>query len=207
MKKLLTLVFAFSFALLLTGCIDQKVELVVEPEEVVVNPITEVTEDVEDTNEETMDIKVYFPSEKDNENMMDCRKTDWVTRTIPKTTAVAKAALEQLFIGPTEEEITGGIVKFQWLTQDNYTNALKRVFVKGDTVYLDWVNFDKIVALHNTSSSCGASAFMAPIEDTLLQFPNIKKVANAFEGSPEAFYNFMQSSCEGRDICDPTPFQ
>src|SRR5689334_4372504 len=59
---------------------------------------------------ETTTIKVYFSDTKNNENFEDCAKVRAVTRTIPKTAAVAKAALEELFKGPTPEEEKAGLV-------------------------------------------------------------------------------------------------
>lgn len=53
-------------------------------------------------------IYLYFASEKDNKDLINCHKTERVTRIIPKTAAVANAALEQLFIGPTEKEMKDG---------------------------------------------------------------------------------------------------
>ena len=41
-----------------------------------------------------MTIKLYFLNEKTNPNLEDCRKVEPVTRTIPKTKAVAHAALK-----------------------------------------------------------------------------------------------------------------
>ena len=196
MKKLLTLSFAFSFALLLTGCIDQKVEPVAEPEEIVVEPVAE----------KTMDIKVYFSSEKDNEGMIDCQKTASVTRTIPKTTAVATAAIEQLFAGPTEEEMLDGLVKFN--SQDaDMSDFIKRVFVKGDTAYIDWVDFRTYEKPFFYNSSAGSCNVIPPLEDTLLQFSGIEKVIYAFDGDPAAYYEWSQIGCEPNSYCDPTPFQ
>jgi spore germination protein GerM len=53
--------------------------------------------------QQTMKIKLYFPNTKHDK--ADCSVPVYPTvRTIPKTDAVAKAALEQLFAGPTSEE-------------------------------------------------------------------------------------------------------
>ncbi len=57
-------------------------------------------------SEQTMTVKVYFAHKKseakDDPRVDKCSLVYPVTRTIPKTAAVAKAALEQLFKGPTE---------------------------------------------------------------------------------------------------------
>jgi spore germination protein GerM len=53
---------------------------------------------------ETMKIKLYFTDLRNNDGMEDCAKVRAVTRTVPKTNAVAKAALEELFKGTTKSE-------------------------------------------------------------------------------------------------------
>src|SRR6266850_1862079 len=56
---------------------------------------------------QTMLIKLYFPNTKLNSG--DCGvKVFPVTRRIPKTAAVARAVLEQLFAGPTSQEKAKG---------------------------------------------------------------------------------------------------
>ncbi|MGZ8844558.1 MAG: GerMN domain-containing protein, partial [Pyrinomonadaceae bacterium] len=55
----------------------------------------------------TMTVKLYYPNTKRDSG--DCSvKVYPVTRKIPKSSAVAKAALEQLFAGPTSEEKASG---------------------------------------------------------------------------------------------------
>ncbi len=57
--------------------------------------------------QQTMKIKLYFPNSKFDPP--DCSVPVHPTiRTIAKTNAVAKAALEQLFTGPTSEEKAKG---------------------------------------------------------------------------------------------------
>jgi hypothetical protein len=54
--------------------------------------------------EENVDVKVFFPNSKLNPDMKDCKLVYPVTRTIPKTEAIAKAALEELIKGLTQED-------------------------------------------------------------------------------------------------------
>ena len=57
---------------------------------------------------QTMTIKVFFHSEKLNPEMLDCTKAFPTTRKIPKTSAPARAALDELFKGVTDEEKAQG---------------------------------------------------------------------------------------------------
>ena len=176
-----------------------------------VNRITDtINEDIvidEPIQEETMDVQIYFSSEKDNEGLMDCRKTEPVKRTVIKTTDMVNMAMEQLFAGPTEAEMANGLAKFNWHDAE-MGDYVKRVFVQENTAYVDWVDFRTYEKLFFHNSSSGACYVIPPLEDTFLDFPGIERVIYAFDGDPEAFYEWMQIGCYPEDdICDPTPFQ
>src|SRR3989338_5138161 len=66
--------------------------------------IDTVTIPVKFQKTETLGIKVFFGSNALNPGAIDCTKVFSVERTIPKIQAVAKAALEELLKGPTDEE-------------------------------------------------------------------------------------------------------
>lgn len=152
---------------------------------------------------ESMSLKVYFLNEKFDPNLEDCRKVHAVERKIPKTKAVAKTALEELFKGVTKEESAKGYVSF---TPEETKNILKSIKIKNNSAY---INFNKIVyeQLGTATTSCGGG-FFSSIEQTLFQFPNIKKVFYAIEGSPRDFYEWVQvgecpdelKNCRGKDF-------
>lgn len=135
----------------------------------------------------TMTIKVYFHNENLNPDMMDCTKAFPTTRTIPRTTATARAALDELFKGTTEEERKKGFWAFD---RENTTGILKSVRVSKGAAY---VNFTKLAyeKLGNATTSCGAG-FFPMVENTLLQFSTIKKVYYAVEGNANDFYEWVQ---------------
>lgn len=135
----------------------------------------------------TMTIKVFFHNEKLNPNQIDCTKVFPTPRTIPKTKAVARAALDELFKGTTADEVAKEFVSFP---PENTKDIVKSLNVKGGVAFL---NFNKTVfeKLGNTTSSCG-SGFYSTIDATLTQFPSIKKVVYAIEGSTADFYDWQQ---------------
>lgn len=137
--------------------------------------------------QQTMTIKVFFHNEKFNPNQIDCTKVFPTTRTIPKTKAVARAALDELFKGTTPEEEANEYGSFP---PENTKDVVKSLNVKGGVAFL---NFNKTVyeKLRNTTSSCG-SGFYSKIDATLTQFPTIKKVVYAIEGSTADFYDWQQ---------------
>lgn len=152
---------------------------------------------------QTMTLKLYYLNEKFDPNLEDCRKVHAVTRVIPKTSAVARAALEELFKGVTKEEESKGYVSF---SPEETKNILKSVRVKNGAAY---INFNKVVyeQMGSATSSCGGG-FFSSIEKTLFQFPTIKKVFYAIEGSPAEFYDWVQvgecpkelKNCSGKDF-------
>ena len=126
-----------------------------------------------------------------------------VTRTIPKTKAVANAALEELFKGVTPDEAKRGFVSF---SPEETKGILKSIKIKNKAAY---INFNKVVyeQMGNATSSCGGG-FFSSIEKTLFQFPTIKKVFYAIEGNPADFYDWVQvgecpaelKNCSGKDF-------
>ena len=152
----------------------------------------------------TMTIKVYFHNEKLNPNMQDCTKVFPTYRTIPKTKAVATAALEELFKGTTKEEEAK---EFGFFTPEETKGILKSVNVKAGGAY---VNFTNAVyeQMGTATTSCGGGFFPA-IEKTLLQFPTIKKVYYAVEGDTNGFYEWVQvGECpHGKKHCAKSNFK
>lgn len=150
-----------------------------------------------------MAVNLYFLNEKFDPNLEDCRKVHPVTRTIPKTKTVAKAALEELFKGVTPGEAAKGFVSF---SAAETGGILKSIKVKNKAAY---VNFNKVVyeQMGSATTSCGGG-FFSSIEKTLQQFPTIKKVFYAIEGSPADFYDWVQvgecpkelKNCSGKDF-------
>lgn len=151
--------------------------------------------------QQTMTIKVYFSNNKNGFD--DCTKVQPVMRSIPRTSAVAKAALEQLLAGPTEQERAQGY--FSWFSQDT-KSALLGVKVKNKTAYVNLKDIRQTIT--NASSSCGSTILMAQLETTLKQFPSIKRAFFAIEGSPEEFYGFQQMECPDElKNCDQSNFK
>ena len=136
----------------------------------------------------TMTIRVYLSNEKLNPNLGDCRKVFPVTRKIPKTTATAKAALEELFKGATKDEEAKGYSGF---LPSETNGILKSITVKNSAAY---VNFHKVVMeqMGNATTSCGGGQYWGMFEETPTQFPTIKKVFYAVEGNTNEFYEWVQ---------------
>ncbi|HKS29667.1 MAG TPA: GerMN domain-containing protein [Pyrinomonadaceae bacterium] len=154
----------------------------------------------------TMTIKVYYANEKRNPNADPCGLVFPVNRVIPKTSGVARAALEQLFAGPTEKEKAEGY--YSWFNPETKA-ILKSVVVKNRTAYVNFKQDTFAILSGNVSTSCGSDQFISEMEKTLRQFPSIKKIFYAIDGKPQDFYEFLQGECpeELGKTCDGSNFQ
>lgn len=153
----------------------------------------------------TTTVKVYFGDLKRNPNSDPCSLVFPVNRVVPKTSAVAKAALEQLFMGPTEKEKADGY--YSWFTPES-KSILKSINIKNKTAYVNLHANTFAILSGSVSTSCGSQQFLAEMENTILQFPTIKKVFFAVNGNPQDFYEFLQYECpEELKNCDASNFK
>jgi spore germination protein GerM len=152
----------------------------------------------------TISIKVFFSNEKLNPNIDDCNKVFPVTRKIPRTTAVAKAALEELFKGVTKEEEAKG---YGSIPPAESNGILKSINVKNGAAYVNFTN-RVLEQMGTATTSCGGGQYFGMIEKTLTQFPTIKKVYYAVEGNTNDFYEWVQvGECPHGRHCRSTNFK
>jgi spore germination protein GerM len=155
-------------------------------------------------NKETMSIKLYFTDTVNNPGIEDCGKVRAVERIIAKTKTPATAVMRELFKGATKEEAATGLSSaFDPDTSDIFIS----VKVKRGAAY---VNLRKTIRekMSFVSSSCGGLTFHASILATLQQFPTIKRVYYAIEGSPADYYDWTQAggcpdeirNCSGKNF-------
>lgn len=154
----------------------------------------------------TITIKVYYANEKRNPNADPCGRVFPVNRVIPKTSRVARAALEQLFAGPTEKEKAKGY--YSWFSPKT-KSVLKSIVIKNNRAYVNFKPDAFSILPGAISTSCGSDQFLSEMEKTLRQFPSIKKIFYAIDGNPAEFYEFLQGECP-RELgkkCDGSNFQ
>lgn len=134
---------------------------------------------------------------------LDCATVYALPREVPRTQAVADAALRQLFAGPTDSEREAGYRSpFSAAT----AGLLKRVFIEQGTAYVDL--HDLRERLSGATSSCGAAELQTQVERTLRQFPTVRRVILAIDGEPRRFYEWMGQDCDlTNDRCDAAPFR
>lgn len=126
--------------------------------------------------QETTKFKVYFSNSKLDPEEFTCVKVFPAAREIPKTQAVARAALEELLKGPTEKEKAD-----KYSTNINEDVKIQRLEVKDGVAKVDFN--DKLE--FQVGGSCRVAAISAQITETLKQFPTIKEVVISINGRTE----------------------
>lgn len=123
--------------------------------------------------EQEMSVQVFFQNTVRDPNMIDCSKTYPVTRVIPQTAAVGRAALEELLKGPTESEKDEG-----YATSINSAVTIQRLVISSGVATVDLSSELE----QGVGGSCRVAAIRAQIEDTLKQFPTVRSVVISVNG-------------------------
>jgi len=124
---------------------------------------------------ETIKVKVYFNNDKMDPEF-SCNKVFPVEREVPKTQAVARAALEELLKGATEEEKNQG-----FFTSINSGVKIQSLSIKDGVAKVD---FDEQLEFQ-VGGSCRVAAIRAQITQTLKQFPTVDNVIISINGRTE----------------------
>lgn len=131
----------------------------------------------------TTTVKVFFHRGQPD----DPARVEPVTRTVPKTGAVATAAVTQLLGGPTAAERQRGYFS---LFSPATAGMLKSVRVANGVAHADFRDFRSL--LPNATSSFGSTALLAELDATLKQFGTVKTTVYSFNGNVTAFYEWLQ---------------
>ena len=122
-----------------------------------------------------MSVKAFF-SNNNLDKDITCLKVFPVERQVAKTTAVARAALEELLKGPSEQESA----------QDFYTSINSGVLIQGLTIADGTAKVDFNETMEkDMGGSCRVSAIRAQIVETLKQFSTVKDVIISVNGRTE----------------------
>ncbi len=123
-----------------------------------------------------MTVKVFFGNSIFDPEVLDCQKNFAVERTIPKTLAVARAALEQLLAGPTDAEKVEG-----YFTSINQGVKIQSLTIEDGVARVD---FDEQLEFQ-VGGSCRVAAIASQIRETLKQFSTVTDVVISINGRTE----------------------
>lgn len=124
---------------------------------------------------EKMTVKAYF-NNSELDPQISCNKVFAVERKVPKTQAVARAALDELLKGTTPAEQQDG-----YFTSINSGVTIKSLTVSNGVARVD---FDERIE-EGTGGSCRVSAIRAQITETLKQFSTVNQVIISVNGRTE----------------------
>jgi spore germination protein GerM len=179
--KIVLLVAVILTALVLTGagCVWFRIgseDASSEPATNINTAVPPANQPVNTNAEETMPVKLFFGNSRFDPEMLDCSKNFAVERTIPKTEAVGRAALEELLSGPTESEKADG-----YSTSINPNVKIQSLTIEDGVARVD---FDKQLEFQ-VGGSCRVAAIASQIRETLKQFPTVNNVIISIDGRTE----------------------
>ncbi len=128
-----------------------------------------------ETVAETMTVKVFFTNTELDPGFMG-EKVFPARRTIPKTQAVARAALDELLKGPTEQEKASG-----FYTSINPGVKIQKLSIANGVAKIDFNNQLEF----QVAGSARVGAIRAQITQTLEQFSTVKDVIISIDGRTE----------------------
>jgi len=135
-----------------------------------------ITIEPEDNDKDILTVKIFFPNDKINSEMLDCSLVFPVSREIPETVAVARATLTELFNGLTEDELDEGY----------FTNIPEGVEMQSLSIEEGVASVDFNTKLEEgIGGSCRVNSIRAQIEETLKQFESVDSVVISIDGRTE----------------------
>ncbi|HEY6960382.1 MAG TPA: GerMN domain-containing protein [Gaiellaceae bacterium] len=116
----------------------------------------------------------------------DCARVYPLTRRVvgPR---VLRRTLEALLAGPTRNERARGYGG--WFSART-AGHLRDVRIVRGVAYVDFRSFAHDIP--NASSSCGSTLLLAQLDRTAKQFATVERTVYSFNGSPRAFYEWLQ---------------
>lgn len=127
------------------------------------------------TPSQTTLVKAFF-SNNNFDPEVSCNKVFEVERRVPRTVAVARAALEQLLAGPSNKEKAQG-----FFTSINPGVKIQKLEITGGAAKVD---FNQTLE-QAVGGSCRVAAIRAQITETLKQFSTVKDVLISINGRTE----------------------
>jgi hypothetical protein len=106
-------------------------------------------------------------------------------------TDTLRFALDALLRGPGVEEIATGLSSF---FSHETAGMLNSVEVRDGVAFIDFRDFSGVIP--NASASAGSAQLLDQIAGTVFQFEAVREAALSFDGSCDAFWNWLQRDCE-----------
>ncbi|MBC8145640.1 MAG: GerMN domain-containing protein [bacterium] len=118
-------------------------------------------------------VSAFFTNSRKDPGASDCGRVFPVSRTVAPTSAVARAALDALLRGPTDDER-----QKDFASEIPSGTRLRDIVINSGTARADFSR-----ELNTAAGSCRVTAIRSQIEQTLRQFPTVQRVEIAVEGN------------------------
>ncbi|MGI8759365.1 MAG: GerMN domain-containing protein [Acidimicrobiales bacterium] len=138
-----------------------------------------------------MPVTVFFTDEGQLTSGSETEVTP-VSRQVPRTSGVLRAALEQLLAGPTDAEHAQGLRSF--FSKETAGMLIDVTIGPDGTAVVDLGDLRPVIP--NASTSAGSGQLLAQLEATVFQFATVSAVEYRIDGSCEAFWEWLQRSCQ-----------
>lgn len=118
-----------------------------------------------------------------------------VTRDVPNaadTEQLLVHTLEALLAGPTEAERAAGLQS--WFSPATAGKLNDVTLNAQGHATVDFATFSALIP--NASTSAGSTMLLAELRQTVFQFSEVQSVTFQFDGSCDAFWNWLQMSCQ-----------
>jgi hypothetical protein len=119
-------------------------------------------------------------------NSVECAGVFPLKRTVVRPRLLFRA-MSAVVAGPTAAERRRGYTGF--FSAKTANTVLSAVTRRG-VAYVDFADFSTLIP--NASSSCGSTSLLAQLDRTARQFPGIRRTIYSFNGSRQAFYEWLQ---------------
>jgi hypothetical protein len=132
-------------------------------------------------------VSIYVPRGSSS----DCARVLPLRRLVDARTPL-KGAMQALLAGPTKAERARGYRG--WFSAKTAAHLMS-VRISSRVAFIDFRSFARDIP--NASASCGSALLMAQLDRTAKQFPTVERTMYSFDGSPRAFYEWLQRDVPG----------
>jgi hypothetical protein len=131
---------------------------------------------------QTQVVSIYAPRGVTN----NCARVFSLKRAVA-TPTLLRGAIRALLAGPTRTERARGYGGWFSASTAGYLRGAR---ISNGVAYIDFRNFSQRIP--NASTSCGSALLLAQLDRTATQFPTVSRAIYSFNGSRNAFYNWLQ---------------
>jgi hypothetical protein len=138
-------------------------------------------------DDDSMEVVVYLACEAEVATNPDAGADEVfvaVTRVVPRSVGVLRAALGELLSGTTPSEEEAGLTS---IFSADTADVLGDVTIDDGTAVIDLR-----ATVDNASTSAGSLVFSGQLNRTVFQFPTVERVEYRLDGSCEAFWEWLQ---------------